>query len=149
MLGIMCRGAIAVLKREGKPLPPDTGVDASGNVTTDIDQLSSLLPFGRHKGFGLSLLDELYGAYIGGSLPTIRNRWKGAEGGFDNTPADEKQTCTFYFQCTKPDAIGVAFTAGRTQVSSPRDESPRRHIKHRVSIVRVCRGRTSRRCWRT
>eukprot|EP01043_Picozoa_sp_COSAG02_P117258 COSAG02_NODE_53756_length_300_cov_0.402985_1_plen_92_part_10 len=26
-----------------------------------------------------------------------------------------RQTCTFYFQCTKPDAIGVDFAAGRTQ----------------------------------
>ena len=25
------------------------------------------------------------------------------------------QTCTFYFQCTKPDAIGVDFASGRTQ----------------------------------
>ena len=77
----MASGAIAVLKREGKSLPPDTGVDADGQVTTEIDKLSALLPFGRHKGFGLSLLDELYGAFIGGSLPTLRNRWPGAEGG--------------------------------------------------------------------
>ena len=28
----------------------------------------------QHKGYGLSLIDELYAAYTGGSLPTIRNR---------------------------------------------------------------------------
>jgi LDH2 family malate/lactate/ureidoglycolate dehydrogenase len=112
---MMSSGAIAVLKRQGKELPPGTGVDANGAVTANIDELSALLPFGRHKGFGLSLLDELYGAFIGGSLPTLRNRWEGAEGGFDDVPPHEKQTCTFYFQCTKPDAIGVSFADDRSQ----------------------------------
>ena len=115
---MMASGAIAVLAREGRDLPPDTGVDAEGNITTKIDELSALLPFGRHKGYGLSLLDELYGAFIGASLPTLRNRWVGAEGGLGSDadlPDGEKQTCTFYFQCTKPDAIGVSFAAGRSQ----------------------------------
>jgi L-2-hydroxycarboxylate dehydrogenase (NAD+) len=115
---MMASGAIAVLAREGRDLPPDTGVDQHGQVTRKVNELSALLPFGRHKGFGLSLLDELYGAYIGGSLPTLRNRWAGADGGLaspGDLPEGEKQTCTFYFQCTKPDAIGVDFAAGRTQ----------------------------------
>ncbi len=64
--------------------------------------------FGQHKGYGLSLIDELYAAYIGGSLPTIRNRW-------DRVPPGEKGTC-FYFQCTRPEALsGGNFAAGRTQ----------------------------------
>ena len=115
---MMASGAIAVLAREGRDLPPDTGVDQHGQVTTKVNELSALLPFGRHKGYGLSLLDELYGAFIGGSLPTLRNRWPGADGGLASSsdlPEDEKQTCTFYFQCTKPDAIGVDFAQGRTQ----------------------------------
>ena len=75
----MASGAIAVLAREGRDLPPDTGVDQHGQITRKVNELSALLPFGRHKGYGLSLLDELYAAFIGGSLPTLRNRWPGAD----------------------------------------------------------------------
>ena len=86
-----------------------TGVDEHGNETTDPNKIKALFPFGQHKGYGLSLIDELYAAYIGGSLPTIRNRW-------DKVPAGEKGTCCFFFQCIRPDAISSGtFGAGRDQ----------------------------------
>ena len=88
-------------------------------------KISALLPFGRHKGYGLSLLDELYAAYIGGSTPTLRNRWAGAEGGVgvgarvEAVPAGEKQTCTFFFQATRPEAMGCDdFAMGRDQAGN-------------------------------
>ena len=56
----------------------------------------------------MCLIDELYSALTGGSLPTIRNRWGTA-------PEGEKQTCTFYFQCVKADALAVDFCQGRSQ----------------------------------
>ena len=65
-------GRVQQLKREGKPLPPGAAVDAAGNPTTDAEAAAWLLPFGAHKGYGLSLLIELMGAMIGGSLPTLR-----------------------------------------------------------------------------
>ncbi len=102
-------GRVQQFAREGKPLPPGCAVDEQGNPTTDPNKVKALMPFGAHKGYGLSLIDELYAAYIGGSLPTIRNRW-------DKVPAGEKGTCCFFFQCIRPDAIsGGDFAAGRDQ----------------------------------
>ena len=92
-------------------MPAGWGVDEQGNETTDPNRIKALFPFGQHKGYGLSLIDELYAAYIGGSLPTIRNRW-------DKVPSGEKGTCCFYFQCIKPDAIAVDFASGRNQADN-------------------------------
>jgi L-2-hydroxycarboxylate dehydrogenase (NAD+) len=101
-------GRVQQLKREGKPLPPLAAVDKDGNPTTDPNQAVSLLPFGAHKGYGLSLINEIVGGFIGGSLPTIRNRWDQAQG--------DKGTCVFFFQVIHPDAInGGSFAKGRNQ----------------------------------
>jgi len=105
---VVAMGRVQQLKREGKPLPPYAAVDAEGVMTTDPDKAVSLLPFGAHKGYGLSLINEIVGAFIGGSLPTLRSRW-------DREPT-EKHTCAFFFQVIHPDAInGGAFAKGRNQ----------------------------------
>jgi L-2-hydroxycarboxylate dehydrogenase (NAD+) len=105
-------GRVQQLAREGKPLPPGSAVDEAGNETTDPNRVKALLPFGAHKGYGLSLIDELMAAYIGGSLPTLRGR-------FFEGPPDEKHTASFYFQVTRPDAIdGRAFAGKRTQAAN-------------------------------
>jgi LDH2 family malate/lactate/ureidoglycolate dehydrogenase len=102
-------GRVQQFVREGEQLPRGTGVDEHGNDTTDPTKVKALFPFGQHKGYGLSLIDELYAAYIGGSLPTLRNRWSQVSGG-------EKGTCCFFFQCTRPEAIsGDNFAKGRAQ----------------------------------
>jgi L-2-hydroxycarboxylate dehydrogenase (NAD+) len=114
---VIAAGRVQQLLREGKPLPPQAAVDAEGNFTTDPNKVSALVPFGGHKGYGLALIDELYGAYIGGSLPTIRNRWEhvGARPG-------EKGTCTFFFQCIRPEAIsGEDFAQRRTQAENVKE----------------------------
>jgi LDH2 family malate/lactate/ureidoglycolate dehydrogenase len=70
------------------------------------------LPFGQHKGYGLSLIDELLAAYTGGSLPTLRSRW-------NTGSADEKRTPVFYFQCMRPEAIDCGnFAQGRGQIQN-------------------------------
>ncbi|HWP39497.1 MAG TPA: Ldh family oxidoreductase [Tepidisphaeraceae bacterium] len=105
-------GRVQQFAREGKPLPPGCAVDEQGNPTTDPNRVKALLPFGQHKGYGLSLIDELYAAFIGGSLPTIRNRW-------DKVPPGEKGTCCFFFQCIRPDAISCDnFAQGRSQIQN-------------------------------
>jgi L-2-hydroxycarboxylate dehydrogenase (NAD+) len=105
---VVAMGRVQQLKREGKPLPPLAAVDKDGNPTTDANLAVSLLPFGAHKGYGLSLINEIVGGFIGGSLPTLRNRWAEAEG--------DKGTCCFFFQVIHPDAIsGGAFAKGRNQ----------------------------------
>jgi LDH2 family malate/lactate/ureidoglycolate dehydrogenase len=106
---VVAMGRIQQFIREGKPVPAGWGVDEHGNETTDPNKIKALFPFGQHKGYGLSLIDELLAAYIGGSLPTIRNRWTQVSGG-------EKGTCAFFFQCIRPEAIsGESFARGRTQ----------------------------------
>ena len=104
---VIAMGRVQQLKREGKTLPPGAAVDASGKPTTDPDAAVALLPFGDHKGYGLSLINEIVAGFIGGSLPTIRSR---------APVAGEKQGCAFFFQVIHPDAIsGAAFSFGRSQ----------------------------------
>jgi L-2-hydroxycarboxylate dehydrogenase (NAD+) len=105
---VVAMGRVQQLAREGKTLPPGAGVDKEGKETTDPNQVAALLPFGQHKGYGMSLIDELLGAYIGGSLPTLRSRWGSVQG--------EKHTPSFYFQCTRADALDCgSFAGGRSQ----------------------------------
>jgi L-2-hydroxycarboxylate dehydrogenase (NAD+) len=85
-------GRVQQLKREGKPLPPGAAVDKDGNETTDPNEVAALLPFGAHKGYGMALINELVGGFIGGNIPTERGR-EGA-----------KTTSCFYFQVIHPDA---------------------------------------------
>ncbi len=101
-------GRVQQLKREGKKLPQHAAVDAEGKPTTDPNNVSALLPFGAHKGYGLSLINELTAALIGGSLPLHRGR--------TSPSADEKNSTSFFFQIIHPEAISAGnFAAGRNQ----------------------------------
>ncbi len=105
---VIAMGRVQALKREGKPLPPGAAVDRDGVPTTDPDAVSALLPFGAHKGYGLSLINELVASLIGGSLPTRRGR--------PTDPPTEKTTAAFFFQVVHPEAMsGNAFSGGMTQ----------------------------------
>ena len=66
-------GRVQQFAREGKQLPPGCAVDADGNETTDPNKVKALMTFGNHKGYGLALIDELFGGFIGGSLPTLQS----------------------------------------------------------------------------
>ncbi len=102
-------GRVQQFKREGKPLPPGAAVDKDGKETSDPNQVAALLPFGQHKGYGLSLLNEVLAAMVGGSLPTLRSRPQNGKPG-------EKHTCVFFFQVIHPDALNCGhFGAGRNQ----------------------------------
>ncbi len=102
-------GRVQQFKREGQTLPTDAAVDTDGNPTTNPNEAVALLPFGKHKGYGLALINEVYAAYTGGSLPTLRSRW-------GIGPSDEKYTPQFFFQCIKPDALACDdFAQGRDQ----------------------------------
>ena len=106
---VVAMGRVQQLAREGKSLPPNAAVDANGHPTTDPKEAKALIPFGAHKGYGLALINELVGAFIGGSLPTIRNRWPQVGEG-------DKGTCCFFFQVWHPDAMsGGDFAKGRSQ----------------------------------
>lgn len=104
-------GRVQALKREGKSLPPGAAVDHEGNPTTDPAQVAALLPFGGHKGYAMSLLNEIYGALVGSSLPTMRGRSPVMPG--------EKNTSVFYFSVIHPEALDCGgFAAGRDQASN-------------------------------
>jgi LDH2 family malate/lactate/ureidoglycolate dehydrogenase len=62
-------GRVQQLRRENKELPPGAAVDAEGHPTTDPHKAQWLLPFGAHKGYGLSLLIEIMGGLIVRSAP--------------------------------------------------------------------------------
>lgn len=107
---VIALGRVQQLAREGKSLPPDVAVDKTGNTTTVPADVAALLPFGQHKGYGLALLDELFAALIGGSLPTFRGQ---------AAVPGEKHTPCFYFQVIHPEALsGGAFAKERTQVGN-------------------------------
>ncbi|RME71196.1 MAG: Ldh family oxidoreductase [Verrucomicrobia bacterium] len=109
---VVAMGRVQQFRREGLELPPNAAVDAEGNPTTDPNKAVALLPFGAHKGYGLSLINEIVAAFIGGSLPTLRSRW--AEDG-------EKHTPCFFFQVIHPEAMSSgAFAKGRSQAENVR-----------------------------
>lgn len=59
-------GAIA----RGEALPPDVALDADGSPTTDPDDVfggGGLLPFGGHKGLGLSMFVEMLAGVLAGA----------------------------------------------------------------------------------
>ena len=108
---VIAMGRVQQLKREGRTLPPLAAIDRDGKPTTDPNLAVALIPFGAHKGYGLSLINEIVSALIGGSLPTLRSRW-------DREPT-EKHACTFFFQVIHPDALNAgAFARGRDQAGN-------------------------------
>lgn len=108
-------GRVQQFKREGQTLPPEAAVDKDGKPTQDPNQVAALLPFGRHKGYGLSLINEIVAGFIGGSLPTLRSRPEDVPASVSN----EKTTPNFFFQVMHPDALSCgAFAAGRDQAAN-------------------------------
>ena len=104
---VVSMGRVQQYAREGLPLPTGAALDSEGNPTIDPSRVAALLPFGAHKGYGLCLIDELFAAFIGGSLPTIRSHW---------SSVGEKHTSCFFFQVIHPEALnGGAFGLGRSQ----------------------------------
>lgn len=91
-------GRVQQLKRENEPLPQRCAIDENGEETTDPAKAKALLPFGKHKGYGLAMIDEIIAAFIGASLPTLRGRFKKSK---------EKHSPAFFFQVIHPDAISA------------------------------------------
>jgi len=59
-------GKVIVARQEGKPIPPDWGVDSRGKPTTDANQVVGLAPTGGHKGYALALMIEILCAQLTG-----------------------------------------------------------------------------------
>src|SRR4030095_15364097 len=59
-------GKVLVARQEGKPIPPDWGVDKDGKPTTDANRVVGLPPTGSHKGYALAMMIELLCAQLAG-----------------------------------------------------------------------------------
>jgi len=59
-------GKVLVARQEGKPIPPDWGVDKDGKPTTDANQVVGLAPTGSHKGYALAMMIEILCAQLAG-----------------------------------------------------------------------------------
>jgi uncharacterized oxidoreductase len=70
---VIAQGKTRVAYNKGIKLQPGQMLDNQGNPTTDpvygvLNPLGALLPFGEHKGFGLSLACELLGGALAAGL---------------------------------------------------------------------------------
>jgi len=59
-------GKVLVARQEGRPIPPDWGVDAEGRPTTDPQRVAGLAPTGAHKGYALAAMIEILCAQLAG-----------------------------------------------------------------------------------
>lgn len=84
-------GKVVTWLREGKPIPPGWGVDASGQPTDDGQAIlqGAVSPMGDHKGAGLALMIQLMTAALAGGLldHELRNH--------DTTGLDSESTKLF------------------------------------------------------
>jgi len=70
---VIAQGKTRVAHNKGVPLAPGQLLDDQGRPTTDpvygvLQPLGALLPFGEHKGFGLSLACELLGGALAAGM---------------------------------------------------------------------------------
>lgn len=80
----MARGEVIIHAREGKPVPPGTGLGPDGQPTTDPARVlqGAQLPFGGYKGSNIALMVELLaGALIGEVFSPEAERRGPSDGG--------------------------------------------------------------------
>jgi LDH2 family malate/lactate/ureidoglycolate dehydrogenase len=70
----IARSEVVLAARLGQPLPEGVALDREGRPTDAADAalLGAILPFGGHKGFGLSLIVQALGLLAGAALPRGR-----------------------------------------------------------------------------
>ena len=71
----VARGEIELAQRQGKPIPPDWGLDAAGNPSTSpADVLAgAMLTFGGHKGSALATMIELVAGPLIGDMTSVES----------------------------------------------------------------------------
>lgn len=71
-------GKLRVARANGEQVKPGIILDVNGNGSTDPEDFyagGSLLPFGEHKGYGLSLMIELLGGALSGNHPSVNKSY--------------------------------------------------------------------------
>ncbi|HEY9011462.1 MAG TPA: Ldh family oxidoreductase, partial [Devosia sp.] len=79
----MANGDVQIARREGRQLPPGTGVDRNGSPTTDPNAVlegGALLPFGGHKGSSIAMMMEIMGAALAGGDYSFEIDWSNHPG---------------------------------------------------------------------
>ena len=79
----MANGDVQIARREGRQLPPGTGIDRDGAPTTDPNAVlegGALLPFGGHKGSSIAMMMEIMGAALAGSDYSFEIDWSNHPG---------------------------------------------------------------------
>jgi delta1-piperideine-2-carboxylate reductase len=79
----MANGDVQIAAREGRQLPPGTGVDSDGAPTTDPRAVldgGALLPFGGHKGSSIAMMMEIMGAALAGGDYSFEMDWSAYPG---------------------------------------------------------------------
>ena len=136
----MANGDVQIARREGRQLPPGTGVDRDGNPTTDPDAVlegGALLPFGGHKGSSLAMMMEIMGAALAGGDYSFEIDWSdypGAatpHGGQTYIVIDPNRGAVNSFADRLEVLIGEIHDAGQSRL--PGD---RRYANRRESLAR-------------
>jgi uncharacterized oxidoreductase len=76
-------GKLRVARATGAKIKDGIVVDKDGKSSTDPETFyagGALLPFGEHKGYGLSLLIELLGGALSGNHPGLSKNYKAGNG---------------------------------------------------------------------
>ncbi|KAL3832501.1 hypothetical protein ACJMK2_024140 [Sinanodonta woodiana] len=83
---VVAYGKVEMAHRKGEMIPPGWGMDASGKETQDPGECQCLFPLGGtertsgYKGYGLSMMVELFCGILSGSHYGSNNRiWKDAQ----------------------------------------------------------------------
>ena len=79
----IAHGKLLVAQAKGEAIAPGLLLDVDGQVTVDPDAFNhggALLPFGGHKGYGLSVMIEILGGVLSGMAPSALEEYRGGNG---------------------------------------------------------------------
>lgn len=79
----VAEGKLRVARAKGETVAPGLIIDRAGRPSqnpADFYEGGALLPFGGHKGYGLSLMVELMGGALSGAGPSILPEFDGSNG---------------------------------------------------------------------
>jgi len=140
----MANGDVQIAAREGRPLPPGTGVDRDGNPTTDPKAVldgGALLPFGGYKGAAIAMMMEIMGAALAGSDFSFEIDWSaypGAatpHGGQTYILIDPGRGASHAFTARMETLIAAMHAAGQERLPGDRRYANRReNLAHGIPI---------------
>jgi uncharacterized oxidoreductase len=79
----VAEGKLRVARAKGEMVAPGLIIDHAGRPSqnpVDFYEGGALLPFGGHKGYGMSLMVELLGGALSGAAPSVLPEFEGSNG---------------------------------------------------------------------